>query len=250
MLAELLTRDPYLHLYSLGDLDPFFFPDTSWVGSFAEGKLRQVVMLYEGSALPCLLAFTREPDEMQQLLEAARGYLPRSFYAHLSEGVEPLSGWQWRERGVHLRMGLKEQTSTLRQETSEGIERLTPADLTEVKRFYQTAYPGNFFDAKMLQTQKYFGIRKAGELCAVAGVHTYSAERRVAALGNIATHPDHRRQGLGTRLTAHLCRDLLDSVDVIGLNVAADNETALRCYRLLGFEEVARYREYAVEPAS
>jgi ribosomal protein S18 acetylase RimI-like enzyme len=79
-------------------------------------------------------------------------------------------------------------------------------------------------------------------------VHVYSARYRVAALGNITTHPGLRGRGLATAASARLCRELVQAgVDCIGLNVKADNTAALSCYRKLGFERVAEYGEYTLE---
>jgi len=69
----------------------------------------------------------------------------------------------------------------------------------------------------------------------------------VAALGNIATHPDLRNRGLGTAVTAKLCNVLLRSVETIGLNVKADNLAALSCYKKLEFKEIATIEQYMVE---
>jgi predicted GNAT family acetyltransferase len=81
----------------------------------------------------------------------------------------------------------------------------------------------------------------------VAGVHVYSEPYRVAALGNVATHTAHRGQGLATTAVAALCRNLLGTVDHVGLNVAADNTAAIRCYQRLGFRIIATYEECYVE---
>ena len=78
-------------------------------------------------------------------------------------------------------------------------------------------------------------------------MHVYSAAYRVAALGNIATAPAHRRQGLGRAVTAAVCQSLLATVDVIGLNVLADNAAARRCYEGLGFTDVCEYDEVLLE---
>jgi predicted GNAT family acetyltransferase len=120
------------------------------------------------------------------------------------------------------------------------------ADLNEALAFYEQSYPGNWFDARMLETGRYYGLWDAGRLVSVAGVHVYSRRYRVAALGNIATDPAHRRKGYGTLVTAQLCRTLLGETDHIGLNVKADNEAAMRCYQRLGFEIVAPYGEFDI----
>ena len=92
----------------------------------------------------------------------------------------------------------------------------------------------------------YFGIRNDTMLLSIAGVHVYSKKYRVAALGNIATHPEHRGKGYGTAVTARLCRELLEHVDTIGLNVGVDNTAAIKCYKKLGFEFTAVYNEIMV----
>jgi predicted GNAT family acetyltransferase len=83
----------------------------------------------------------------------------------------------------------------------------------------------------------------------VAGVHVYSRQHKVAALGNITTRPDARGKGLATTVTARLCQELLRAgIECVGLNVKADNQSAITCYEKLGFERVADYGAYTVEP--
>ncbi len=99
----------------------------------------------------------------------------------------------------------------------------------------------------MLETGHYYGIRQDGALLSIAGVHVYSPQYRVAALGNITSHPAARERGLATLVTARLCKELLRNVDHIGLNVRADNASAIACYTKLGFTRTAEYGEYALE---
>jgi predicted GNAT family acetyltransferase len=96
----------------------------------------------------------------------------------------------------------------------------------------------------MLETGRYVGIRRNGELACVAGVHVWSPEWRVACLGNVATLPAARGEGLATAACAGLCSILLgDGIDVISLNVSADNAPAIRTYEKLGFALAAGYVE-------
>jgi predicted GNAT family acetyltransferase len=78
-------------------------------------------------------------------------------------------------------------------------------------------------------------------------VHVYSRRYRVAALGNIATHPDYRGKGYGKVVAARVCKSLLNDIDHIGLNVKTDNKGAIRCYQKLGFETVGAFGEFNVE---
>lgn len=88
---------------------------------------------------------------------------------------------------------------------------------------------------------------EGNRLVSVAGVHVYSEEYKVAAVGNIVTHPDYRGNGLGKSVTARLCQSLLEKVDHVGLNVKSDNNTAISVYKGLGFEIVGDYWEYMIE---
>jgi predicted GNAT family acetyltransferase len=78
---------------------------------------------------------------------------------------------------------------------------------------------------------------------AAAGVHLADPRCGVAAIGNVATHPEHRRQGLARRVLATLCHRLLGDVDVVGLNVRRDNHAARALYEALGFITLTGYEE-------
>src|SRR5258708_20552871 len=96
---------------------------------------------------------------------------------------------------------------------------LVATEAAELEAFYEASYPGNWFDARMLETGCYYGIRHEQRLVSVAGIHVYSAEYRVAALGNITTHPDFRGRGLAKQVTAQLCGALQGHVHHIRINV-------------------------------
>ncbi|MDP9392853.1 MAG: GNAT family N-acetyltransferase, partial [Actinomycetota bacterium] len=59
----------------------------------------------------------------------------------------------------------------------------------------------------------------------------------VPHLASIATHPDARGRGLGAAVTAWITRELLRSHDWVTLGMYADNETARRMYRRLGYRD-------------
>ncbi|MDO3685734.1 GNAT family N-acetyltransferase [Micromonospora sp. C28ISP2-4] len=247
VLAGLLGRDPVLHAYQLGDLDDFFWPYTSW---FRRGD--QVVLLYHGVELPTLLAFAA-PDrvaDLAGLLAEAAPVLPARMWAHLSPGLEAVVS-RWfvvSEAAAHHRMALTDP-GRLAAVPAVG-EPLGPADAAELSGLYAVAYPGNWFDARMLETGQYVGVRERDRLVAVAGVHVFSPRWRVAALGNVTTHPDVRGRGLGAGVVAALCARLRASVDHVTLNVRADNAAAVRLYERLGFSRVAGFTECALTSAA
>jgi predicted GNAT family acetyltransferase len=134
-------------------------------------------------------------------------------------------------------------TSRLVDVDCSQVIHLKADDLNDMLRLYEEAYPGNWFNPRMLQTGQYFGIRRDGALVSVAGVHVCSQKYKVASLGNVVTHPDHRGNGYAKSATARLCQSLTETVDHIGLNVKADNTAAVSLYERLGFEKVSAYYE-------
>ena len=242
-----LRRDPLLQIYCIGDLDDFYRPFTSWFASTAGGEISEIALLYKGQELPTLLALSRNGEGMADLVISILHLLPAVFYAHVSPGVEAAftGTHELDSHGTHLKMALADPSIPGSCDVSDTVE-IGPSDLEEVLAFYRKCYPGNWFDPRMLETRMYFGIRDGGGLASLAGVHVYSAEYGVAALGNIATDPARRNRGFGRRVTARLCMELLGRVRIIGLNVKADNLPAIACYRGLGFADVAPYGEYRV----
>jgi RimJ/RimL family protein N-acetyltransferase len=244
-------RNPFPHLYALGDLDDFFWPHTTWFALRESGEIRQLALLYADWAMrmPTLLALAEEPaSQMRDLLRTLLPVLPRRFYAHLTQSVAHVlaDGYRVRPHGTFHKMGLIDP-SRLAGLGSEAVP-LSAANTQDLLALYAAAYPDNWFVPRMLETGFYFGIRRGGALVSVAGVHVYSPRYKVAALGNVATRPEASGQGLATAATARLCRELLRAgIEHIGLNVKADNCGALACYQKLGFERVADYGEYTVK---
>lgn len=247
-IETFLRRDTFLHIYSIGDLDYFFWQYTTWYAlRDSQQEITELVLLYSGASLPVLLAITEEPgDGMRALLQSISHLLPKRFYAHLSGDRASIfaNDYHIQPHGLHYKMALiyKNWVDTI--DTSRVVP-LTIYDLPELEALYRVSYPANSFDPRMLETGYYYGIRQGRDIISVAGVHVYSQRFKVAALGNVTTHPDFRGQGLGTAVCAKLCQALLQTVDHIGLNVKADNASAIASYKRLGFEVIAEYSEYA-----
>ncbi|MBV1853033.1 GNAT family N-acetyltransferase [Catellatospora tritici] len=239
-LAGLLGRDPARYAYQLGDLDDFFWPYTTWYR-----RDDALALVYHGGGLPTLLAFDPDgPGSVGPLLRGLLPLLPGTFYAHLSPGAETVLAEAYRLEpgGPHLKMALTDPAALAAAEPLGDV--LDPADLPELSALYDAAYPGNWFDRRMLETGQYVGVRRDGRLLAVAGVHVWSPAYRVSALGNVTTHPDVRGQGLARGAVAALCRRLRETVDHVTLNVHADNAAALALYARLGFTPIAEYGEF------
>jgi ribosomal protein S18 acetylase RimI-like enzyme len=247
-IEAFLRRSPALHIYSLGDLDDFFWPQTTWYGWLKDGDVQDILLLYAGPGLPTVVAIAEQPGTLRERMREALPLLPREFYAHLSPGVEDVfrEAYRLTSHGPHHKMALRDPARVAAVDGSAAVP-LQQKDLDELTRLYDQSYPGNWFHPRMLETGQYFGLRVQGQLVSAAGVHVFSPQYRVAALGNVVTQPAHRNRGYGKLVTARLCQSLRKEVEHLGLNVKADNEAALACYKKLGFEIVAPYGEFAAE---
>lgn len=247
LIATLLRRDAAARAYEIGDLDEVEWPHTRWFGWDADGRLEEVVLLYTRPAVPVLLAIApRGPSTSLRLLDELVDALPSPLYVHVSPPLLDAlrTRYDVEHAADHLKLAL---TSTERVETEAArvdAEVLGPATVDDVVAFYAEAYPGTWFEPHQLETGRYVGIRRGGRLVCVAGVHVHSPAWGVAALGNVATIPSERGQGLARGACAALCLLLLeDGIETIALNVRADNVPAQRAYERIGFTRVAEYVE-------
>lgn len=241
-VLPLLRHDPGLHLYALADLDPLAWPELAFFER--EG---QVLMGWYGAEPPCYMALGHDAARMRELLRCMASALPPRMYLHLTPGCHhPLGeAYDLERTGLMQKMLLHGAAAA----AEEPCEELGPRHQRELRELYEVAYPDGWFDPRTLATRRYVGLRREGRLVAVAGVHAWSPSRSVAALGNIATHPAWRGQGLARTCVARLCARLQaeDGIAHVGLNVRRDNGSAVRCYEGLGFRLAAEYEEWTAE---
>jgi ribosomal protein S18 acetylase RimI-like enzyme len=73
--------------------------------------------------------------------------------------------------------------------------------------------------------------------------------RRIYLIANVATHPDHRRRGIGRVLTQRAMEHARKkNATAIWLHVRDDNPGAVKLYADLGFQEVARRTTWQANP--
>jgi cyclic pyranopterin phosphate synthase len=241
-LPAFLGRSPIDSAYMLGDLARPYAESSTWYGVSQEGALTAALLLFTGLSVPTVLT-AGDPLDVEALFAAFHDKLPRRFHGHVRAAHRPgLEVW-YDLNGTRemLRMGLLKADYTAAA-TPEGVEVLGHRDTGALMGLYQH-YPDNFFDPAQLDTGLYCGIRVDGVLVSVAGVHVVSEAHDVAAIGNIVTHREHRGQGLATRVVRFILDQLFEKVGHVSLNVEANNEPALACYRKFGFSDRFRFLE-------
>ncbi len=241
-LLRFLRRDPALHLYALGDLDPRERQHTRFFGVREGGELCAVALSYKHATV---LALGDRLDALAEAVVTICADSPRRLYAHLSPGVrEALAGRvQLSQPSAHERWIL---TAPEKLATVQPVvcELLAARHEDELVSFYDHAYPGHFFDPATLDSGQVIAVRdQHARLLAVAGVHVASQRLGVAALGNVAVHPRARCAGIGRRISAELTRRLSSFATTIGLNVESNNLAARSAYSAVGFSLAARYEE-------
>jgi ribosomal protein S18 acetylase RimI-like enzyme len=233
---SLLEQDRAWCAYALADLEPPFVERTSWfVGTDA------VVMVYRGLTPPLLFAHG-EPDEVDQLLSQVppgtyQYGLQATHRARLTDRLVPA-------RETHMwRMVLRREDFPKKR--ARGAEGLAADDLLSLLALFgEHADRPDSFDAGQLESGVFFGIHRNGKLVSVAGTHVIGRAARAAAVGNVFTHPDHRRRGYGKLASAAVVETLLgQGLETIVLNVAMANAAALGLYRDLGFWPFCGYYE-------
>jgi GNAT superfamily N-acetyltransferase len=73
--------------------------------------------------------------------------------------------------------------------------------------------------------------------------------KRIYLIANVATHPDHRRRGIGRILTQRTMDHARNKKNTaIWLHVRDDNPGAIKLYEDLGFQEIARRTSWQAAP--
>ncbi|MEW6569160.1 MAG: GNAT family N-acetyltransferase [Chloroflexota bacterium] len=235
-IRQVLETDRAWSAYALADLDPAEAGYCVWF-SAADA----VVLLYRGLEPPVLFAHG-DPGSLAGLLPSVpagrcvytlRPDARARFAARLVSGHETRT---WR-------MVLEPESFT--PPLLEEIVRLGPNDLPHIVTLFGR-YPDrpDAFHPRQLETGVFFGLRGSDGLLSVAGTHVVSQVEGIAAVGNVFTRPDMRGRGFARATTGAVVKALLASgIQTIVLNVAQDNEPAIRCYRKLGFRQHCFYLE-------
>ena len=244
-VERVLERERLWSAYALADLEPPLAADAQWLA----GE-EAVVLVFRAFEPPVLFA-AGSPDEARRLLAKIPSgrYLFTLMGTHralLAPRIQESTETQMWRMALH--------PEAFDAGLAAGAEPLSRGDLPAIEALLGE-HPDrpDAFDPGQLDDLAFFGVRQGGALVAVAGTHVVSLRRRLAAVGNVFTHPQHRSRGLATRVTAGVVHTLLGrGVETIVLNVSMRNAPAIGCYERLGFWPFCGYYEGVghVGPAS
>lgn len=233
-LLDLLEQDRVWCAYALADLEPERVRLAQWwIGR------RAALIVFRGLQ-PAWLTVHGDPAEASRL---AAGLPPGEYqYALLASHRARLPRLNVRREAQMWRMALRPADFPGRRADAERLGSDHAGELVEL--FADHPDRPDAFDPPQLEDGVFFGIRQEGRLVAVTGTHVVGHQARVAAIGNVFTHPAHRGRGYGRATGAAVVEALAEAgIKTIVLNVAMANEPALELYRSLGFWPFCGYYE-------
>lgn len=238
LLREVLERDRLFAAYAICDLEDREFGKTRWGIATAEDEVIAVGLEYSGLTPQPLFVMGRNDGIAAILRDVLR---PRAAYvAALSENLPAVEASYRLDAGPPMiRMWVDRSTFRPFQ---ANVVRLLPVEIGELNRLYQLGF-ASWLPASSIAEGIYYGIRVNGRLVAAAGTHVISRAARLAVVGNVLTHADHRGRGYATAVTSAVTQDLLRFCDQVVLNVRSDNPPAIQAYRRLGYAEHVRFEE-------
>jgi RimJ/RimL family protein N-acetyltransferase len=235
-IRRLLHTDPIWSAYALADLDPAEDVRSTW-----HTNLDAVLLRYRGLNPPVLFAHGT-PDATIPLLEQIP---PAQYQFSLQRDLRSAIDARLRPSADQCmwRMVLDRQVEPTR--SNRAMRQLHREDLPAITDLFgeHPDRPDSFHPEQM-EDAPFYGYFERETLVSIAGVHIMSRWAQVAAIGNVFTHPDRRGHGLASIVCgAVVCALLEENIEIIVLNVATDNEPAIRCYQRLGFRSHCTYQE-------
>ncbi len=253
-ILTFLQRDHVYAAYAIGDLEPSLFTQCQWFGAENDGKMLALALFFTGLQPPALFTMG-DTDGLAAILDSAlqprRAYFTcRAEHLPVAEAYYALD-----EIEEMFRMAISPEDF---QPVPGQTIKLDLSHLDALRQLYLLG-GGDAFAPYQLQDGVYYGVEVGGKLISAAGTHLIAPTFGVAALGNIFTHPNHRRRGYGTACTSQVVQELLalrQAVVVslsnhqskvrglnVVLNVNRENAEAIGVYERLGFRKHCPYIE-------
>ncbi|HSD82980.1 MAG TPA: GNAT family N-acetyltransferase, partial [Anaerolineae bacterium] len=255
-IRAFLLTDRFFADYARGDLDPEHFQFTMWLGAEKDNELRTVVMTYHDLEPPIFCAIG-EACGVEAILDRVL-WLKQMSLSIREEHLPAVERFYRTELVPMLKMALESRprVSPVTVESKIGhrnpvsVMKLDVSHLPLLEELYSHG-GGDAFRQRSLELGVFYGIFAGERLISVAGTHIVSESERIAALGNVMTHPDYRGRGFATVATSAVCEELLGrGIEMIGLSVSRSNEAAIRVYEKIGFKRrVPFYEGLAVRRA-
>ena len=160
-----------------------------------------------------------------------------------------LETWYTVEKATTMsRMRLAKGNFNPLAETRFPVHKLDASNVEELNALYKLDEKDGesvvAFSPDMVKDGFFYGVHVDEKLIAAAGTHVVARQAGIAALGNVYTHMEFRNKGLGSAVSAAVVAALFEAgLETLVLNVAQDNDHAIKMYKRLGFEQTSPFVE-------
>jgi ribosomal protein S18 acetylase RimI-like enzyme len=145
---------------------------------------------------------------------------------------------------IRERQMIADRTTQLQCECKSTPVKLSMKDAEQLKELYRLSGTPAWTPNAMTLGPFYGIVEDDGRITSVAGIHyvtPYGTE-----IGNIATHPDHRRKGYAAACVKAVVEDVLENSELAVLHYFAENTPAQILYERMGFRYSAADPVYFV----
>jgi ribosomal protein S18 acetylase RimI-like enzyme len=239
LLRAFLERDRLFAAYALCDLEDRELARSRWGIARAGEEVVSLVLEYGGPSPQPLFVLGRDDGIEAILREVIK---PAVAYVAVLPANVPAVETRYRLEPGPQMVRMWVDRAAFRPVSDPGLERLAPADSSELNRLYRLGF-GSWLPPQAVAEGVYYGLRVGSRLVAAAGTHVIGRNSRIAVVGNVLTQPEYRGRGYAKATTAAVTARLLEFCDHVVLNVRSDNPPALNAYRRLGYAEHVRFDE-------
>ncbi|BCB79116.1 GNAT family N-acetyltransferase [Phytohabitans flavus] len=153
---------------------------------------------------------------------------PGAVVATVGADVRPSDEWE----PLDVFAGVQLVDTALTTAPDPEAVRLGPADVDEMLDLVDRTEPGPF-RRRTIELGTYLGIRREGRLVAMGGERFHPPGW--TEISAVCTDPAYRGQGLATRIVRAVADGIKARGETPFLHASADNTTALRLYKAIGF---------------
>ena len=198
-------------------------------------EIRAIFALYSDLDFVATAFWARENDDLRSIMKEYESQLTgHEFVAICTDRqLEQLHTMCAEVNPIRERQMIAGRDTPLHCECDSTPVRMTKSHAKELKELYRVCGTPAW-TASALDLGPFYGIIQDEAIVSVAGVHfvtPYGTE-----IGNVATHPSHRRKGYAEACMKSVVDDVLDESTCAILHYFADNKPAQRLYERMGFK--------------
>ncbi|MCZ6899707.1 MAG: hypothetical protein O7F74_05685, partial [Bacteroidetes bacterium] len=147
-----LIKEAYLQIYSIADLDDYYWEDSEFYSWMEQEELKLVVLLHYGFDIPVLSILTENNSfDLSRMFISLQEKIPQRVYASFSPGIKTIFNDQYdlESQGDYFKMGLVDPSKLDLINISEVVG-LSGPDEPQIMKLYELSYPNNWFLPRML----------------------------------------------------------------------------------------------------